>query len=112
LLPEIQAPVFVAAAKRAAVFKLIMSIYVSSKRSASPLCHKGEADLLEETYIDIINLKTAALFAAALPKTTRSIKEFDPNLLAPCTETHDASPIAINPVTVFSAPFTVRTSPL
>jgi octaprenyl-diphosphate synthase len=27
--------------------------------------HKGEADLLEETYIDIINLKTAALFSAA-----------------------------------------------
>ena len=29
------------------------------------LQHKGEADLLEETYIDIISLKTAALFAAA-----------------------------------------------
>ena len=29
------------------------------------LQHKGEADLLEETYIDIINLKTAALFSAA-----------------------------------------------
>jgi octaprenyl-diphosphate synthase len=27
--------------------------------------HKGEADLLEDTYIDIINLKTAALFSAA-----------------------------------------------
>jgi len=27
--------------------------------------HKGEADLLEETYIGIINLKTAALFSAA-----------------------------------------------
>ncbi|MEK9638585.1 MAG: polyprenyl synthetase family protein [Pelagibacteraceae bacterium] len=27
--------------------------------------HKGEADLLEEKYIDIINLKTAALFSAA-----------------------------------------------
>ena len=27
--------------------------------------HKGEADLLEETYIDIINLKTASLFSAA-----------------------------------------------
>ena len=26
------------------------------------LQHKGEADLLEETYIDIINLKTASLF--------------------------------------------------
>ena len=53
-----------------------------------------------------------ALFAAALPKTTRSIKEFDPNLLAPWTETQAASPIAINPGTVFSEPFTVRTSPL
>ena len=29
------------------------------------LQHKGEADLLEENYIKIINLKTAALFAAA-----------------------------------------------
>ena len=29
------------------------------------LQHKAEADLLEETYIDIINLKTASLFAAA-----------------------------------------------
>ena len=29
------------------------------------LQHKGEADLLEETYIDIINLKTASLFLAA-----------------------------------------------
>ena len=29
------------------------------------LQHKGEADLLEDTYIDIISLKTAALFSAA-----------------------------------------------
>ncbi len=29
------------------------------------LQHQGEADLLEETYIDIINLKTASLFSAA-----------------------------------------------
>ena len=29
------------------------------------LQHKGEADLLEDTYIDIINLKTAALFSAS-----------------------------------------------
>ncbi len=29
------------------------------------LQHKGEADLLEETYIDIISLKTASLFSAA-----------------------------------------------
>ena len=29
------------------------------------LAHKGEADLLEENYIKIINLKTAALFSAA-----------------------------------------------
>ncbi len=29
------------------------------------LQHKGEADLLEDTYLDIINLKTAALFSAA-----------------------------------------------
>ncbi len=29
------------------------------------LQHKGEADLLEDTYLEIINLKTAALFSAA-----------------------------------------------
>tara|TARA_B100000941_G_C28486568_1_gene545330 strand:+ start:161 stop:1174 length:1014 start_codon:yes stop_codon:yes gene_type:complete len=29
------------------------------------LQHRGEADLLEETYLDIINLKTASLFSAA-----------------------------------------------
>ena len=29
------------------------------------LQHKGEADLLEDTYIDIINMKTASLFSAA-----------------------------------------------
>ena len=29
------------------------------------LQHKGEADLLEDTYINIINLKTASLFSAA-----------------------------------------------
>ena len=29
------------------------------------LQHKGEADLLEDTYLDIINLKTASLFSAA-----------------------------------------------
>ena len=29
------------------------------------LQHQGEADLLEETYIDIINLKTASLFSAS-----------------------------------------------
>ena len=29
------------------------------------LQHKGEADILEDTYIDIINLKTASLFSAA-----------------------------------------------
>ena len=29
------------------------------------LQHKGEADLLEDTYLDIINLKTATLFSAA-----------------------------------------------
>ena len=55
---------------------------------------------------------SAALFAAALPKTTRSINEFEPNLLAPCTETHAASPIAISPGTTFSEPFKVITSAL
>ena len=57
-------------------------------------------------------ISSAALFAAALPKTTRSIKELDPNLFAPWTETQAASPIAISPGTVFSEPFTVKTSAL
>ena len=52
------------------------------------------------------------LLAAALPKTTSSINEFEPNLLAPWTETHAASPIAIRPGTVFSEPFKVNTSAL
>ena len=48
------------------VLKLLSS--TSSKIAqgeVKQLEHKGEADLLEETYIDIINLKTAALFSAA-----------------------------------------------
>ena len=57
-------------------------------------------------------ISSAALFAADLPKTTRSIKELEPNLFAPCTDTHAASPIAINPGTVFSEPLTVKTSAL
>ena len=62
--------------------------------------------------IDPGHTVTAVLFAADLPNTTRSINEFDPNLFAPCTDTHAASPIAINPGTVFSDPFTVNTSAL
>ena len=57
-------------------------------------------------------INSAALLAAALPKTTRSIKELEPNLLAPWTDTHAASPIAIKPGTVFSDPLTVKTSSL
>jgi len=48
------------------VLKLLSS--TSSKIAqgeVKQLEYKGEADLLEETYIDIINLKTAALFSAA-----------------------------------------------
>ncbi len=40
------------------------------------LQHKGEADLLEENYIKIINLKTAALFAAAT-RVGASISKLD-----------------------------------
>ena len=54
---------------------------------------------------------SAALFAAALPNTTRSIKELDPSLFAPWTETQAASPIAISPGTV-SESFPVNTSAL
>ena len=56
---------------------------------------------------------SAALNPAARPKTTKSIKELDPSLFAPWTETHAASPIAIRPGTTQSGfPLTfVRTSP-
>ena len=43
---------------------------------------------------------------------SRSINEFEPSLLAPCTDTHAASPIAIKPGTVFSEPLSVKTSAL
>ena len=38
-----------------------------------------------------------AVKLAVLPNTKRSIREFVPNLLAPCTDTQAASPTAINP---------------
>ena len=34
---------------------------------------------------------------AALPKTTKSKREFPPSLFAPCTDTHAASPTENNP---------------
>ena len=57
-------------------------------------------------------MSSAALLAAALPNTTKSINELDPNLFAPWTDTQAASPIAIKPGTVFSEPFRVSTSAL
>ena len=48
------------------VLKLLSSTSAKiAQGEVMQLEHKGEADLLEETYIDIINLKTAALFSAA-----------------------------------------------
>ena len=48
------------------ILKLLSSTSAKiSQGEVLQLQHKGEADLLEETYIKIINLKTAALFAAA-----------------------------------------------
>ena len=54
-----------------------------------------------------------ARMAAARPNTTKSIKEFEPNLFAPCTEAHPASPTAIRPGTIEfgSATLGLRTSP-
>lgn len=43
-------------------------------------------------------------FAAYLPNTTISNNEFAPNLLAPCTDAHAASPAANNPGTITSWP--------
>ena len=39
----------------------------------------------------------AILLAQARPNTTRSSSELAPSRLAPCTETHAASPAAYNP---------------
>ena len=48
------------------ILKLLSSTSANiAQGEVMQLEHKGEADLLEETYIDIINLKTAALFSAA-----------------------------------------------
>ena len=48
------------------ILKLLSSTSAKSAQGeVMQLQHKGEADLLEETYIDIINLKTASLFSAA-----------------------------------------------
>ena len=41
--------------------------------------------------------------AAARPNTTRSISEFDPRRLAPCTDTQAASPSDIRPGTAKSS---------
>ena len=48
------------------VLKLLSSTSAKiAQGEVMQLQHKGEADLLEETYLDIINLKTASLFSAA-----------------------------------------------
>ena len=47
------------------ILKLLSSTSSKLPKVKSLHQHKGEADLLEENYIKIINLKTAALFAAA-----------------------------------------------
>ena len=48
------------------VLKLLSSTSAKiAQGEVMQLQHKGEADLLEETYVDIINLKTASLFSAA-----------------------------------------------
>jgi hypothetical protein len=51
--------------------------------------------------------------AAARPNTTRSISEFEPSRLAPCTETQAASPSAIMPGTMWSGlpSFLISASP-
>ena len=54
-------------------------------------------DLLISIFLEFGFTFSLHVRLAALPKTTRSINEFVPNLLAPCTETHAASPTAIKP---------------
>ena len=44
-----------------------------------------------------VSATSAQRCAAARPNTTRSISEFEPSRLAPCTETQAASPSAIRP---------------
>ena len=54
-----------------------------------------------------------ARIAAARPKTTKSIREFEPKRLAPWTDAHPASPTAISPGTIAFGFFAVgfKTSP-
>ena len=47
-------------------------------------------------------ISATILSPAALPNTTKSNSEFEPKRLAPCTETHAASPTAYKPFTAFS----------
>ena len=51
-----------------------------------------------------------ARIAAARPKTTRSMRLFDPSRLAPCTLAQPASPTAISPGWMRSGFFSVGTS--
>ena len=59
------------------------------------------------------SINSAQRSAAARPNTTRSISEFEPSRLAPCTDTQAASPTAIRPGTTASGSpfFRVSTSP-
>ena len=53
--------------------------------------------LLRGLLLSFLSTTSAAFIAAALPKTTKSIKLLEPRRLAPCTEAHPASPTAIKP---------------
>lgn len=52
---------------------------------------------LGEGIADLRSMTWPARIAAARPNTTRSISEFEPSRLAPCTEAQPASPTAIRP---------------
>ena len=77
-----------------------MSARSAKSRGNSPLLSPGRT-------------VSAQRSAAARPNTTRSISEFEPRRLAPCTDTHAASPSAIRPGTTASGSpfFLVKTSP-
>ena len=71
--------------------KLLVRKYAKrTRKEVLQLQHKGEADLLEDTYINIISLKTASLFSAATKtgaclakaneKEKRSLESYGKNL--------------------------------
>ena len=81
---------------------------VASKRLITSSITLWGMSLLVSPFLTVSLIRSEA----ALPNTTKSMSEFEPNRLAPCTLTQAASPAAIKPSIGSSSPFTVvMTSP-